>query len=416
MGSQKPLRIGVFHPGTQHSYHTAEELQRAGVLAWHATEIFTNPERFPYSLHRYLPGRLRRGVARELQRRFAPQLRPELVRTFGFWEYLETIARRLRLYRWARWLNAHGNVVFGRRIGRLLQKEPVDVIWGFNTSSLEAFAAARPRGVGCVLEQTTPGAAFRAEIIRQEAEVTPPEWPVPPPPQEADIAREEKEWELSDLIIVGSDFVRQTIPAHYQSKVCVCPYGVDIARFQPPAGRRSEGPPTILYVGAISALKGVRYLLEACARLHRTTSFKVRLVGRLEASPAALAPYADFVVHTPHVPYAQIQRVYQEADIFVQPSLYEGLSRVVLEAAASGLPVVATAHTGVTSVLEAEEACFVVPIRGIEALAEALHSLLVEATRRTEMGRKARQQAEQYTWERYGQQALRAVYARFGRD
>lgn len=415
MGSQKPLRIGVFHPGTQHSYHTAEELQRAGVLAWHATEIFTPPDRFPYCLHRYLPGALRGRVARELLRRYAPQLRPELVRTFGFWEYLETLARRLRLYGLSRWLNAHGNVVFGRKVGRLLQKEPVDVIWGFNTSSLEAFAVAQSCGVGCVLEQTTPGAAFRAEIIRAEAEVTPREWPVPPPPAEADIAREEKEWELSDLIIVGSDFVRQTIPARYQPKVCVCPYGVDIERFQPPVQRRFEGPPTILYVGAISALKGVRYLLEACARLHKTSSFRVRLVGRLEVSPAALMPYADFVEHTPHVPYAQIQRVYQEADIFVQPSLYEGLSRVLLEAAASGLPVVATAHTGVTSVLEADEACVVVPIRDVEALAEALQGLLSEASRRAEMGQKARQQAEPYTWERFGQQALGAVYARLGR-
>lgn len=404
---RKP-KVAVFHPGTQHSYHTAGVLQDAGMLAWYATEIFTDPARWPYRMLCGLPGRVGQRFAREFSRRYDPHLDPALVRARGSWEYLESAAIRLHLMGLARWFNVRGNRSFGRMVGKMVRREPPDLLWGFVTSSRQAFAMAREAGVGCILDYTRTSARFQAELIAQEARLSPPEWPLPALRNAEDIEREAAELELSDLVLAGSDFVRSTIAPEHQHKTIVCPYGVDVSRFSP-VEREAPEVPTVLYVGAISARKGSWYLLEACRQVHRHTPLRLVLVGALEAKPEALAPYADFVTHVPHVPYAEIHRQYQQADIFIQPSLYEGLSRVMLEAAATQLPLIVTPNTGATTVFDEGSECKVVPIRDAAALAAALAELLADSALRRGMGERARQKALQYTWERYGAQAIGIV-------
>ena len=88
------MRVAVFHPGTQHSYETALGFQRAGALAWYASEIFYDQRRFPYTLMRLLPPALRARAAGEFRRRYHPDLDPALVRTFGIWEWIERASMR----------------------------------------------------------------------------------------------------------------------------------------------------------------------------------------------------------------------------------------------------------------------------------------------------------------------------------
>ena len=84
--NQSPMQIGVFHPGTQHSWQTALALQQLGRLEWYATSIFYQPDLWPYRLERLLPGRLGDRLHREFSRFSQPALDPRLVRTSGMAE------------------------------------------------------------------------------------------------------------------------------------------------------------------------------------------------------------------------------------------------------------------------------------------------------------------------------------------
>ena len=89
------MRVGVFHPGTQHSWQTALAFQEAGLLAWYATSVFYAPARWPYKLTEYVPRRIAGRLQAEFRRRYTPLLDPAKVRQFGVWEWSETILRRL---------------------------------------------------------------------------------------------------------------------------------------------------------------------------------------------------------------------------------------------------------------------------------------------------------------------------------
>src|SRR5439155_15305032 len=88
------VRVGVFHPGSQHAYETALAFQDAGCLSWFATSIFFDPARWPYSLLQLAPAATRQRLELELKRRYHPELHPSLVRTIGVWEWLERLSMR----------------------------------------------------------------------------------------------------------------------------------------------------------------------------------------------------------------------------------------------------------------------------------------------------------------------------------
>src|SRR5262249_8217957 len=140
--------------------------------------------------------------------------------------------------------------------------------------------------------------------------------------------------------------------------------GVDVARFRP-GGPRPRGQFRILFVGTLSQRKGIRYLLEAARRL-RLPDAELVLAGRMVGSETAFAPYRDVFRHVTHVPYHEVHALYQDADVFVYPSLHEGSAFAVFEALASGLPVICTPNTG--SVVRDGVEGFLVPVRDVDAI------------------------------------------------
>src|SRR5271154_2120420 len=103
------MRIGVFHPGTQHSWQTALAFQEGMSLTWYATSAFYDPKRWPYRIEPFIPKRDRAQLHREFTRRYMPLLNLHYVRQFGWWEWLETAASRLKVPRLASSLNEIGN-------------------------------------------------------------------------------------------------------------------------------------------------------------------------------------------------------------------------------------------------------------------------------------------------------------------
>ncbi|MEY4007786.1 MAG: hypothetical protein RLZZ467_828 [Gemmatimonadota bacterium] len=194
------------------------------------------------------------------------------------------------------------------------------------------------------------------------------------------------------------------------SKVRLLGNGVDLTRFTPPdptvrAAVRTElgvGPDTVVcgVVGRLVWEKGYREVFAAARRLRTTAPDVVVLVvgpddpekaDGVDAAAIAAAE-ADGVRFLGM--RDDVERLYAGMDLYVLASYREGFPRSAMEAAASGLPVVATDIRGCRQVVETGRTGLLVPARDAVALAEAIATIANDADRRTGMARAARVKAE----------------------
>ncbi len=345
------LKVGVFHPGTQHSWQTALAFQDAGQLSWYATSVFYDPKRWPYRAEAFLPRDAGERLRREFRRRYTPALQPDKVRQFGLWEWIETGIRRAGFDDIADLANRRGNQSFGQRVQKLIEREPVDVVWGYNTSALEVFRWAKPRGIRCVLDQTIGHCAAMNRIMAEEQRRNPDFFVQSYDAfSAAAIAQQDEELALADLVVVGSDFCAKTLIEDGCSpeKIRVVPYGFDETLFPGTMPERpiARGKPIdFLFVGLIGPRKGVAPLLQAFTQIPAELA-RLTLVGRLEIPPATFARFAYRVRHVGSVSRQDVVQYFTGADCFIFPSLFEGGGIVLYEAAASALGIVQSSFCG----------------------------------------------------------------------
>lgn len=88
-------------------------------------------------------------------------------------------------------------------------------------------------------------------------------------------------------------------------------------------------------------------------------------------------------------------------DVLVYPSLFEDFGPELLDAMASGLPVIATPNSAAPDLISDGCEGFIVPIRSAQAIAEKLHLLIREPERLAEMSNRATLRAREFNWKRY---------------
>ena len=219
---------------------------------------------------------------------------------------------------------------------------------------------------------------------------------------EGGIARDLQKWALSDQVLVPSDYCWQRSIALGcdPNKLALVPYGIPEHWFdlnpQPQPGR-------LLFVGQVGLRKGSHVLAEACRILHsRGVVFECRVAGPLQVDVSH--PLFAGPTYLGQVPRSQVQEEFRCADIFVLPTLAEGMALVHLEAMACGVPVITTPHCG-SAVRDGVDG-FIVPIRDANALADRIEQLTMDRSLRHAMGSAARNRAKNYTWSLYGKRLM----------
>jgi glycosyltransferase involved in cell wall biosynthesis len=152
----------------------------------------------------------------------------------------------------------------------------------------------------------------------------------------------------------------------------------------------------------------MKYLLEAL-RLLRTDSVELTICGRVLDDLALFRPFASQVKIRPSVSAADLVRAYQSADLFLFPSIGEGFGHVLLEALASGLPILSTTHTAAPDLIQDSAQGFIVEPRRPDLLAERIEWALTHRNELAEMRLAARACAETFTWRRFRRDAAQAV-------
>jgi glycosyltransferase involved in cell wall biosynthesis len=222
---------------------------------------------------------------------------------------------------------------------------------------------------------------------------------------EAGILRDRQKWMLSDRVLVPSEHCLQSCRALGcdSAKLSLVPYGIaeDWFELQP-----DPQPGRILFVGHVGLRKGSHYLAEACRILRsRGVSFECRVAGPLQAD--VTQPLFEGPSYLGQVPRSQIREEFRRADLFVLPTLAEGMALVHLEAMACGLPVITTPACG--SVVRDGVEGFLVPSRDARALADRIQEVLEDQPMRQRMAVAASHRARNYSWRRYGNRLLRAL-------
>jgi glycosyltransferase involved in cell wall biosynthesis len=213
---------------------------------------------------------------------------------------------------------------------------------------------------------------------------------------------------LKRVITVSENSFKDIVTDHKvdPERMAVVPVGVDIELFRPLPEVRPVPGRLVTTASADVAMKGLRFLLEAVAKL-RTERDDVHLVviGRRKPGGASdetikklgLEAHVEFVTG---VPEERIIELYSEAELAVVPSLYEGFSLPAIEAMACGAPLVGTTGGAIPEVVGADgDTALLVPPGDSEALAAKLRWALEQPDLRATVGARGRQRIiDRWSW------------------
>jgi starch synthase len=386
----------VVHPGTQHAPSLAAQLQRRGMLGRYWTGFAIRDEglmgrvvgALSDSLRGRLSGRVVRGLpASKLRLRFLAEVRALAQLRGGVNPQLVMRAR---------------NAAFQLSVPHL-ELEKCEVVIGFDTSAWLLGKRAKEQGKRFILDQTTTHSRSKESRLALAREQY-PEWVEDLISRERSVAlEEEREHELADLIVVASSYARSTmvdggVPAR---KIVVNPYGVDLDRFRPAEQRRSDRALRFLFVGSVNARKGAPLLFEAWRELDPTGAELV-IAGDAPRQVERLLGTHRGIRFLGRVSKDQIPSLMRSCDILVLPSYFEGFGMVLLEALASGLPIIASDTSAAPDLLSSAQAGVVFRSGEVGGLRDAINRLQTAPEQVREMGTEARRVAERYSWDAYG--------------
>ena len=384
------MNILVAHPGTQHAHHLVSGLIAAGEKVNYNTILsFGSNSRWKH----LLPGSL-------FNKRSLKTIGDEVIERYPL---LEPIPQLLRAF------NVEDHRSFGIR-NRMFQKRlsmrairNSSAVIGYDSSSVILARKANKAGVPFCLELTTPHPLEKQKWL-DYVHTSFPEWPsnVLKKPKDL-IDDEEEEVRLATIVSAPSKYVRDSHQRHSgnQKKMVINPFGADVSEFRPKTSYNKTRP-RFVFMGAINAAKGLPVLLEAWRLAKPDATLVIAGVGELP-SGVKLPGDTEFVGR---IQKHEREQFMHAADVFVCPSLYEGLALVQLEAAACGLPLIGTHNSGGSEFLEEGKEGYFVEAGNVNALAEKIDKLAGDPALRESMGLSAAAKAKYYTWDAYVQRWL----------
>jgi glycosyltransferase involved in cell wall biosynthesis len=229
---------------------------------------------------------------------------------------------------------------------------------------------------------------------------------------------EEKMLERAKKIIAVSHFTKKELTEYYQipaSKIRVIHNGVDIKKFQPAQDKRkikselgfNPDDLLILSVGRLYARKGLFTLIDSMPPImkrFKNAKFVVSGKGQSDEMNKLIAHaekvgVKDNLIFTGYYPDKKLPKLFQAADVFAFSTFYEHHPFAVLEALASGLPVVTTWVGGIPETIESGKNGFLVEPFNVRQFSDRILFLLEHPAEAAEMGQRARKTiVDEYDW------------------
>lgn len=213
------------------------------------------------------------------------------------------------------------------------------------------------------------------------------------------------------VVCVSSEECQSTVDRYQrkESDVSFIFTGVDPSFFTTRPEINELGPVRLLFVGTWHWRKGPVYLREAYLRLlSKYPGTQLSLVGTFAEATEVMAffpPSCRGLLRVqPRLDPSEMPREYANHDIFVLPSLFEGMPLSIAEAMAAGLPVVSTQTCGMIDLVEEGKTGFLVPPRDIDSLAHKIGVLIANPSLQRALGQQGQKRARKLGWDRVAQE------------
>jgi glycosyltransferase involved in cell wall biosynthesis len=241
--------------------------------------------------------------------------------------------------------------------------------------------------------------------------------------------------QYASAVTTNASALAEKAKAFYDREIILIPNGIDTDLFKPmerndaltealginPVQAALNKFNVIGFVGELREKKGLQTLLSAYAQINKKQPLTLLIVGEVRQGEdkklfdeiKESIPNANIIV-TGIVPHKDLPAYYSLMDVFVHPSLRDGMPNAVLEAMACGKAVIATPVGGVIDVIDDDVNSWLVKVDDVEGLAEKIAEVLSQPEKRETAGRFARETVlSRFTLDRELQANL-TIYQRFG--
>lgn len=221
------------------------------------------------------------------------------------------------------------------------------------------------------------------------------------------------EVKLSDFAVGASTFTLKTLIKQGMSEDCVhlAPYGVNIKDFKPRKEFKKIDKMRFLFVGSFSQRKGISYLLQAFKELEDVgENISLAMAGRGIMDYDLVKSYNLKCLETYiNLPTEKLVELMQESDVFVFPSICEGFGLVLIQAMATGLPVITTHNTSGPDFVEEAKDGFLIEPQNVEAIKDKVRYFLQNPEDVKRMGENAITKSKDFTWDKFSSEIIKSV-------
>jgi len=287
-------------------------------------------------------------------------------------------------------------------------------IYGMEHSSLETFQKQKKIGGLCILRQVMAHGRRAVDVIKREINKF-PEYAGAygryfQKDMQRALARKELEYQLADMIVVNSSFVKETFMQEgiEPEKIVVIPTGCPYCSHSPANAGGGNRPLVFLFVGRLSLRKGLTYLIKAWHLLKPGRAAELWLVGQAEL-PNNIFKGQEGIRYFKALSPSNLARIYRQADVFILPTLLEGLAYVLLEALSFGLPIITTKESGCGDFVQNGRNGLIIESADTDALCSAMAWCLEHREKLQDMGRVSLEQARAWAVEDSNRAHLMAV-------
>lgn len=384
------MRIFVSHFGRQYSNALLVALVKKGWLQVFFTALAANKlpwKRFP------------RRLQPALRKRVFERVPAGRMRHFPLLFILERLFRN-RSGRIGDWATER----FDRLVAQAVPRYAPDVVLTYENTNRMTMQSAKRQGKITVLDLAQ---------IHHDDIVEYGRWFLSPERLVTEInrvnPRKAEALQYTDYVLALSSFAADSMIRNGwpPERLFIANLGIDPLRFAPKTAYATTGPLRLLFVGTIMRRKGLERLFDALSGLHQET-YTLTLIGPMADAGDLLERHAGLYRYLPFLHHEDLVGHYQEADVFVFPSLLDSWAQTVLEAMACGTPAIVTEHTGARDAVR-QGGGWIIPPNDALALREAILHCMSNRTDVEARGKKAREIALQYTWEHYEQQVASAL-------
>lgn len=386
--TQKPKKYIVVHSGKRDSYKVAEALYEANQLGYLVTD--------DYIFRHYAK-----------KQNSIPLNHIITSYTAIFWLLMYKIIKK-------QFCQVNKDKALSKKAAKAANKYQYDLI-AYSYYGLPAFDMLNPT-LKKILFQLHPQPAFIKRLFEEEIRLV--------PAAEKSLSQEHElknndnhfkqlnlEAKKADLVLCASSFTKYTLEQEeIKTAIEVIPYGVTLKDY-PFFERTNSKPLKVLFVGSLNQRKGIYYLLEAIEKLQKANyEVELTIVGRGIFDKEMLNLFTIKNLNLKqNVTFSELINSYKESDVFVLPSICEGFAQVILEAMATGLPVISTNHTSAPDLINDGVDGFVISIRSSESIIEKLIYLIENPEERLKMGKLAFEKSKLFTWERFKNQLIKSI-------